>query len=80
MAQISSDALKALEDLQSNQLLSIIRLSDSITGSDDSSAAKRSSDVSASTGYGDTTPANLSVDLVHYKVNIELVFLKAKKD
>jgi hypothetical protein len=72
MAQISSDALRALEDLESNQLLSIIRLSDSISGSDDSNAApKRSSDVSASTGYEDTTPANLSVDLVHYKVGLD---------
>jgi hypothetical protein len=69
MAQISEDALKALQDLESTRPLSIIRLSDSITGSDESgSGLKRSSDVSADTAYGDTSPANLAVDLVHYKV------------
>ncbi|KAF2436449.1 hypothetical protein EJ08DRAFT_667234 [Tothia fuscella] len=66
MAQISEDALKALQDLEASKPLSIIRLSESISGSNES-GQKRSSDVSADTAYGDTSPANLAVDLVHYK-------------
>lgn len=50
--------------------LSIIRLSQNITGADEgTSGAKRASDVSAdSSSHGDMTPGSLAVDLVHYKV------------
>ena len=51
--------------------LTIIRLSQNITGADDvASGAKRASDVSAdNSNHGDMTPGSLAVDLVHYKVH-----------
>lgn len=60
--------------MDSNVLLSIIRLSQNITGAEDANqTTKRSSDVSAeSSNNGDMTPVSLAIDLVHYKVHIAL--------
>jgi hypothetical protein len=67
-ANMASHALEQLLHLESSQSLSIIHLSNGITGPDDpSNASTRTSDASIADG-SDTTPASLAADLVHYKV------------
>jgi DNA repair exonuclease SbcCD ATPase subunit len=71
MAHKAAEALKALEDLESQQSLFIISLSDSIAFPDgaDESGTTRSSDVSAdNSGFTETSPAAMRAELAHYKV------------
>ena len=71
MASQADEALKALDELQADYSLSIIKLSDSITFPDGAAetGTTRSSDASAANDEDqDTNPATLRADLAHYKV------------
>ena len=59
--------MRALKELQKTQL-SIIRLQQSIGGSEPQNGGKRNSDASTAGGFDDATPASLEAELTHYKV------------
>ena len=69
MAQSQDEILETLLDAQKSHELSIIKLSEPISGSLQQSAGERSSDVSAE-GFESPTPASLEADLSHYKVRL----------
>ncbi len=72
MAQSHSEVLQALLDAQNSNELSIIKLSEPISGPLKPNAGERTSDVSAEV-FEKPTPASLEADLAHYKVRSNLV-------
>ncbi|PMD54237.1 uncharacterized protein K444DRAFT_655787 [Hyaloscypha bicolor E] len=66
MAQSHSEVLDALLDTQASHELSIIKLSEPISGPLKQNGAERTSDVSAEV-FENPTPASLEADLAHYK-------------
>jgi hypothetical protein len=67
MAQSHDEILETLLDAQNSHELSIIKLSEPISGSLKQNGAERTSDVSAEV-FENPTPASLEADLAHYKV------------
>lgn len=67
MAQSQREVLDALLDTQVSHELSIIKLSEPISGPLKQNGADRASDVSAEV-FENPTPASLEADLAHYKV------------
>ena len=65
---MAENAINQFSLLENSQKLSILQLSKSISGSQDSSTlTARTSDASVSDDTT-TTPATLAADLIHYKV------------
>ena len=67
MASPHGEVLEALLDAQNSHELSIIKLSEPISGALKQHGAERTSDVSAEV-FENPTPASLEADLAHYKV------------
>ena len=68
MASPHGEVLEALLDAQNSHELSIIKLSEPISGALKQHGAERTSDVSAEV-FENPTPASLEADLAHYKVS-----------
>ncbi|KAG4419234.1 hypothetical protein IFR04_007646 [Cadophora malorum] len=66
MAQSHEDILETLLEVQSGHELSIIKLSEPVSGQLKQKAGERTSDVSADV-FDSPTPASLEADLAHYK-------------
>jgi hypothetical protein len=66
MAQSHGDVLDTLLGAQASHELSIIKLSEPISGPLKQNDAERTSDVSAEV-FENPTPASLEADLAHYK-------------
>jgi hypothetical protein len=67
MAPSYEDALESILQSQSSYELSILKLSEPISGLPKRNTGERTSDVSAD-AFDNPTPANLEADLSHYKV------------
>lgn len=74
MAQSHEKILQALLKAQNSQELSIIKLSEPVSGHLKSNSKERTSDVSTDV-FDNPTPASLEEDLSHYKVYPEVLFL-----
>jgi hypothetical protein len=70
MAQSPEETLSALLKLQKSHELSIIKLSEPVSGA--LKAGDRKSDVSVDV-FENPSPASLEADLAHYKVNTESI-------
>jgi hypothetical protein len=68
MANSHGEVLETLLDIQNSHELSIIKLSEPISGALKQHGAERTSDVSAEV-FENPTPASLEADLAHYKVS-----------
>lgn len=66
-AQSHEDILETILEVQSEHELSIIKLSEPVSGQLKQKAGERTSDVSADV-FDNPTPASLEADLAHYKV------------
>jgi hypothetical protein len=69
MAQSHEDILQSLLDAQNSHELSIVKLSEPISGPLKQNDGERTSDVSAEV-FDNPTPASLEADLAHYKVRL----------
>jgi hypothetical protein len=67
MARSHKDVLEELLKSQSSNELSILKLSEPVSGSLKQNQGERTSDVSAD-AFENPTPASLEADLAHYKV------------
>jgi hypothetical protein len=67
MAQSREETLAAILKAQKSNELSIIKLSEPVSGSVRQNPSERTSDVSAET-FETPSPASLEADLAHYKV------------
>lgn len=67
MTQSYEEIVDALLEAQNGEVLSIIRLSEPLSGTLKGSSGEGSSDVSAQV-FDNPTPAILEADLAHYKV------------
>jgi hypothetical protein len=67
MARSHKDVLEELLKSQSSNELSILKLSEPVSGSLKQNLGERTSDVSAD-AFENPTPASLEADLAHYKV------------
>jgi hypothetical protein len=76
MAQSHEEVLEALLEAQNTHELSIIKLSEPVSGPLKQNPGERTSDVSAEV-FENPTPASLEADLAHYKVRAPPRFLMA---
>jgi hypothetical protein len=67
MAQSYDEVRKSLTEIQKSYELSIIKISEPISGAINQSSTTRTSDVSAD-AFDSPSPASLEADLSHYKV------------
>jgi hypothetical protein len=67
MVQSHEEVLEALLDIQNSHELSIIKLSEPVSGPLKPNPGERTSDVSAGV-FENPTPTSLEADLAHYKV------------
>jgi hypothetical protein len=67
MAQSHKEVLETILEAQKSHELSIIKLSEPISGPIKQNAGERTSDISAD-AFESPSPASLEADLAHYKV------------